>query len=77
LDTQHFHILLTGDFNIPNFNWALGLSMNNCHYYPKQKEDAIYASTCVLGLLSEIRLRLVELDLFFFNSDNKDIKNAK
>jgi hypothetical protein len=24
--------------------------MNNSHYYSKHKENAIYASTCVLGL---------------------------
>jgi hypothetical protein len=39
-----------GDFNAPGFNWETGASLPKCHYYSKLKGDAIYTSTCLLGL---------------------------
>jgi hypothetical protein len=49
LYTQNYCVVLIGDFNIPNFDWEHGLSVNNCDYYSKQKGDTIFTFTCVLG----------------------------
>jgi hypothetical protein len=50
LDTNNTHIILLGDFNAPGFIWESGTSLLKCHYYSKLKGDAIYTSTCLLGL---------------------------
>jgi hypothetical protein len=64
--------------NISNFDWKRGSPMNNCHYY-KQKRDAIYFSTCVLGLSQ--RDKSLDgrnlLDLVSPNFDGTNINNAK
>jgi hypothetical protein len=38
------------DFNTLGFNGESGTPLPNCHYYSKLKGDAIYTSTCLLGL---------------------------
>jgi hypothetical protein len=40
---------MVGDFNAPGFDWKIGLSLPNSHYYSKLKGDAIYTSTCLLN----------------------------
>jgi hypothetical protein len=50
LDTKNFRVVLVGDFNTPGFDWKHGLSDPDCHYYAKLRGDAIYTSTCLLGL---------------------------
>ena len=40
---------MTGNFNAPGFDWERGVSLPNCHFYPKLEGDAIYTSTCFLG----------------------------
>jgi hypothetical protein len=50
LDIYNFRVLVVGDFNVPGFDWKLGLSSSNSYYYIKLKGEAIYTSTCLLGL---------------------------
>jgi hypothetical protein len=49
LDTYNFQVLV-GDFNVPGFDWKLGLSSSSSYYYIKLKGEAIYTSTCLLSL---------------------------
>jgi hypothetical protein len=50
LDTNNTRVILLGDFNVPGFNLGRGTLLPKCHYYYKLKGDAIYTSTCLLGL---------------------------
>jgi hypothetical protein len=43
IDTKDHGVLLIGDFNASNIDWARGV-------YSKLKDDAIYTSICLLGL---------------------------
>jgi hypothetical protein len=69
LDTNNTRIILLGDFNAPGSNWERGTPLPNCHYYSKLKGDAIYTSTCLLGLRQCIEAvdTLTMLDLVFAN----------
>jgi hypothetical protein len=49
-DTTHYRVILLGDFNIPGFDWESGLPREHCKIYSKLRGDAIYTSTCFLGL---------------------------
>jgi hypothetical protein len=50
LNTQQYPVILTGDFNVPNYNWSYGTPLPDAHYYSKIKENLFYATTCFLGL---------------------------
>jgi hypothetical protein len=62
-------IILLGDFSAPSFNWEIGAPLSKCHYYSKLKEDAIYTSTCLLGLRQCVEAvdSINLLDLVFAN----------
>jgi hypothetical protein len=49
LDTHNYRVSLIGDFNVAEFDWERGVSLENCHFYSKLKWEAIYASTFFLG----------------------------
>lgn len=51
IDTTNHSVLLTGNFNVPGFDWERGVPLTNCHFYSKLEGDAIYTSTCVLGCI--------------------------
>jgi hypothetical protein len=38
-------------FNVPLFDWKFGLFRATSHYYSKLKDETIFSSTCLLGLL--------------------------
>jgi hypothetical protein len=50
LNTYHFRVLVVGDFNVPGFDWKLGLSSSSSYCYIKLKDEAIYTSTSLFGL---------------------------
>jgi hypothetical protein len=50
LNTYNFRVLVVGDFNVPGFDWKLGLSSSSSYSYIKLKGEAIYTSTYLLGL---------------------------
>jgi len=50
LDTKNQSVLLIGDFSAPNFDWGRGLPLWNCSFYSKLNSDAVYTTTCRLGL---------------------------
>jgi hypothetical protein len=50
LDTTNYRVILLGDFNVPGFDWESGLPRENCQFYSKLRGEAIYTSTCFLGL---------------------------
>jgi hypothetical protein len=50
LDTYNFRVLLVGNFNVPGFDWKLGLSSSSSYYYIILKGEAKYTSTCLLEL---------------------------
>jgi hypothetical protein len=60
LDIQNFHVVLTGDFNIPNFDWEHGLSSITVIIILNRKEARSMLPLVRLGLVSVIGLRLVE-----------------
>jgi hypothetical protein len=58
-----------GDFDAPGFNWETGAPLPKCHYYSKLKGDAMYTSTCLLGLRQCVEAvdSINLLDLVFAN----------
>jgi hypothetical protein len=50
LEPNNTRVILLGGFNAPGFNWKSGTPLLKCHHYSKLKGDAIYTSTCLLGL---------------------------
>jgi hypothetical protein len=50
LNTQQYSVILTGDFNVPNYNWSYGTTLPDAHYCSKIKENLFHAATCFLGL---------------------------
>jgi hypothetical protein len=50
LDSTNYRVILLGDFDVPGFDWEGGLPRENCQFYSKVRGDAIYTSTCFLGL---------------------------
>jgi hypothetical protein len=50
LDMTNYCVILLGDFNVPSFDWKSGLPRENCQFYSKLRGDAIYTSTCFLGV---------------------------
>jgi hypothetical protein len=76
LDTNNTHDLLLADFKALGFNWESGTPLPKCHYYCKLKGDAIYPSTCLLGLRQCVEAvdALNMLDLVFANfTDPKSV----
>jgi hypothetical protein len=69
LDINDDGVILLGDFNAPGFNWEIGAPLPKCHYYSKLKGDAIYTSTCLLGLRQGVEAvdSINMLDLVFAN----------
>jgi hypothetical protein len=67
-DTKNQCVLLIGDFNVPNFDRERSLSLPNCYFYSKLKGDAVFTSTCLLGLTQHL-LTDSSLDLVFTNFD--------
>jgi hypothetical protein len=59
---------LIGDFNVPNFDRERSLSLPNCYFYSKLKDEAIYISTSLLGL-TQFLLTESSLVLVFTNFD--------
>jgi hypothetical protein len=50
LDTQHFRVVLLGDFNVPDYDWVNGFPQANSHYFNKIRGGIIQNATCYLGL---------------------------
>jgi hypothetical protein len=52
LYTNYFRVISLWDFNAPGFNWEIGSPLLDCHYeyYSELKWNAMYISTCLLGL---------------------------
>jgi hypothetical protein len=69
LRTQHFRVIMVGDFNTPGIGWKCGMSPPNCHYYSELKGDAIYTSTCLLNHSQCINTAgsVNRLDLIIYN----------
>jgi hypothetical protein len=63
LDTNNIRVNLLGDFNAPGFKWESGTLLPKSHFCSKLKGDAIYTSTCFLGL----RQYVEAVDLIFAN----------
>jgi hypothetical protein len=78
LDTHNYRVVILGDFNAPGFDWKLGVSLPNSHYYSELKGDAIYASTCLLNLSQCIDTdgNGNLLDLTFSNTSDLVITNV-
>jgi hypothetical protein len=69
LDTTNYRVILSGDFNVPRLDWESGLLCENCQFYSKLRGEAIYTSTCFLGLgqCVDADCRSNMLDLVFSN----------
>jgi hypothetical protein len=50
LNTQEYPVILTGDFNVPNYNWSYGTPLPDAPYYSKIKGNLFYATACFLSL---------------------------
>lgn len=74
VDTVSFKVIFIGDFNLPKFDWDLGLSSND-NYYIKRKSDVIYTLISILNLVQKNSVKLYPddnlLDLIFTNFDDE------
>jgi hypothetical protein len=65
LSTKNTHLILLWDFSASGFNCGSGIPLPKFLYYPKLKGDAMYTSTCLLGLRQFIEpfdsLKLLDL----------------
>jgi hypothetical protein len=76
LNTYHFRVLVAGDFNVPGFDWRLGLFSSSSHYYNKfngekhtpPRVDTAYLSIIILARMPTcINLRSPVLLIFLLN----------
>lgn len=61
VDISTFKVLCVGDFNVPKFNWALGLSDHD-NAYIKNKSELIHSLFCNLNLLQHNFVRINSSD---------------
>ena len=66
LDTRNYSFLLIGVVNAPNCYWEKGLPLTNCYVCSKLRDDAIYTTTCFLGV-AQCLVTDKSLDLVFTN----------
>jgi hypothetical protein len=50
VNTQQYQVILTQDFNVPNYNWFNGTPLPDTHNYSKIKGNLFHVTTCFLGL---------------------------
>jgi hypothetical protein len=76
LNTNNTRGSLLGDFNAPGGNWESGTPLPNCHDQSKLKGDAIYTSTCFLGLRQYVETVDTLNMLYLFFANFTDIKSV-
>jgi hypothetical protein len=80
-----YHMILLGDFSVPNCDWTYSTSFFSSHYYSKRKEIVIHATICFLGLnqqdyvsdsilLDLVLSNIMELHAYIYN--NKLVKST-
>lgn len=57
IDLSAYKVILTGDYNIPEFNWDFGVSENN-NSYIRRKSEIIYSLFCNLNLVQHNFIKL-------------------
>jgi hypothetical protein len=51
LNVRQYQVIMSGDFNVPNYDWIDGAALLNFYYYGKIKGNSIHTAACSLGLV--------------------------
>jgi hypothetical protein len=49
LNAYKYHVIMLGDFNIPNYGWINGVPHPNFYFFNKMKGNSIHTATRFLG----------------------------